>query len=60
LRTGRKGVAMDDWRTKWHAWKAHGIRYLVALRPLDLPDRSAAPYRVLYQTARHKLWVIEF
>ena len=60
LRTGRKGVAMDDWRTKWHAWKAHGIRYLVALRPLDLPDRSAVPYRVLYQTARHKLWVIEF
>ena len=59
LRTGRKGVAMDDWRTKWHAWKARGIRYLVALSPLALPDRSAVPYRVLYQTARHKLWVIE-
>jgi len=59
LRTGRKGVAMDDWRAKWTAWKAHGIRYLVALSPLDLPDASAAPYRLLYRTARHKLWVIE-
>ena len=50
---------MDDWRAKWTAWKAHGIRYLVALSPLDLPDASAAPYRLLYRTARHKLWVIE-
>jgi hypothetical protein len=59
LTTGRKGVAMDDWRSRWNAWKAQGIRYLVSLRPLNLPDGSAAPYRLLYRTTRHRLWVIE-
>src|SRR5262249_11870756 len=37
LETGRKTVAIDDCAGQKSMWKAHGIRYLVALRPSDLP-----------------------
>lgn len=58
LRTGRKTVAMDDCAGRIAMWRAHGIRYLASLRPLELPDASCGPYRVLYQSARRHLWVI--
>jgi len=60
LETGRKTVAIGDCEEKREMWKAHGIRYVVSLRPLDLPDQaSCGPYRVLHRSAKRHLWVIE-
>jgi hypothetical protein len=59
LRTGRHTVALDDLTERWRIWKAHGIRYLVCLRPAEPPDPSVVHYRLLYQTSRHRLWVVE-
>ena len=58
LHTGRRGVAIDDARGRWAAWGAQGIRYVVDLNGSELPERSLG-YRVLFTTARSKLWVIE-
>jgi hypothetical protein len=58
LTTGRKTLAIDDYPNNWRRWKAHGVRYAVALRPAELPDSSYG-FRLLYQTSRRKLWVIE-
>ena len=58
LQTGRRGVAIDDARGRWAAWRALGIRYVVDLNGSELPERSLG-YRVLFTTARSKLWVIE-
>jgi hypothetical protein len=58
LRTGRHSVAIDDPRGRWKAWRALGVRYVVALRGQELPD-SSLPYRVLFKTSRSGLWVIE-
>jgi hypothetical protein len=59
LRTGRKTVALGDSTHRWRGWKAQGIRYLVCLVPAELPSPLDVSYRILYQTRRHKLWVIE-
>jgi hypothetical protein len=59
LRTGRKTVGLGDLTHRWRGWKAEGIRYLVCLVPAELPSPSDVSYRLLYQTSRHKLWVIE-
>ena len=58
LRTGRRGVAIDDARGRWEAWRQLGIRYVVDLNGSELPDQSLG-YRVLFGTARSRLWVIE-
>jgi hypothetical protein len=58
LATGRKTLAIDDYPNNWDRWKAGGVRYLVAARPVNLPDSSYG-YRLLYQSSRRKLWVIE-
>ena len=58
LRTGRRGVALDDARGRWAAWKAQGIRYVVDLNGSELPEPSLR-YRVLFTTERSRLWVIE-
>ena len=58
LATGRKTLAIDGYQDNWRRWKADGVRYAVALRPASLPE-SPAVYRVLYQSSRRKLWVIE-
>jgi hypothetical protein len=59
LRTGRRGVAIDDARARWSMWRSQGIRYVVSLeRSVELPDRSL-PYRVLFRTARSGMWVVE-
>jgi hypothetical protein len=58
LRTGRRGVAIDDARGQWQAWRALGVRYVVSLRAQELPDPSL-PYRVLFKTPRSGMWVVE-
>jgi hypothetical protein len=58
LRTGRRGVAIDDAKGRWAAWRAQGIRYVVDLNGSQLPDPSLR-YRVLFGTARSRLWVVE-
>ena len=58
LRTGRRGVAIDDARRRWTSWRAQGIRYVVDLNGSELPDQSLG-YRVLFGTARSRFWVIE-
>ena len=58
LKTGRRGVAIDDARGRWAAWRAQGIRYVVDLNGSELPERGLG-YRVLFTTARSRLWVIE-
>src|SRR5688572_9476760 len=58
LRTGRRTLAIDDARGRWPAWRALGVRYVVALRGQELPDPSL-PYRVLFKTTRSGLWVVE-
>jgi hypothetical protein len=60
LQTGRKTVAIDDCAGQISVWRAHGVRYLVSLRPADLPTApTCGPYRVLYTSARRHLWVLE-
>jgi len=58
LRTGRHSLAIDNARGRWKAWRAMGVRYVVALRNQELPDPSL-PYRVLFKTSRSGLWVVE-
>jgi hypothetical protein len=59
LRTGRRGVAINDMRARWPTWRAQGIRYVVSLQGwAELPDR-ALPYRVLFRTSRSGMWVVE-
>ncbi len=55
LRTGRKSLAYDDPTLHLGAWKARGFRYLISLRPAEMPLDGR---RVLYQTPA-RLWVIE-
>jgi hypothetical protein len=58
LRTGRHAVAIDNPSARWRDWRAMGVRYLVALRGIELPEPSV-PYRVVYRTRRSGLWVAE-
>jgi hypothetical protein len=57
-RTGRRSVAIDNALEQWPAWRASGVRYLVALQNTELPD-PALLYRVLFRTSRSGLWVVE-
>jgi hypothetical protein len=54
LATGRRTVAFDDTPERIAELRRMGIRYLVALRPVELP-RTQPPSTVLYRTAR--LWI---
>ncbi len=58
LVTGRKSVAIDNYADNWRRWKAGGIRYAVALRPVALPE-APAPFKLLYRSTRRRLWVVE-
>jgi hypothetical protein len=58
LRTGRRGVAIDDASSRWAGWRDLGVRYVVDLSGSELPDSSFG-YRILFTTVRSKLWVIE-
>lgn len=56
LRTGRKGVVSADPAGNLRAWKAAGVRYLVAVRPQPWPRRSLG-FKKLYES--RGLWVFE-
>lgn len=58
LRTGRKSIACDHPTVEWCRWKQRGVRYIVALYPLDLPADNRREYEVLYRGAGW-LWVIK-
>jgi hypothetical protein len=58
LRTGRQGVALDDARGRWAAWRSMGVRYVVDLNGSELPDRALG-YRLLFTTERSRFWVID-
>ena len=58
LLTGRKTVATDDFTRGWPRWKASGIRYMVALRPLGLPQTSLG-YRVVFESKARHYWVVD-
>ena len=58
LATGRTGVALEYDGERWNAMKRNGVRYLVALAPMELPPASR-PYRVLFRGTRPGYWVIE-
>jgi hypothetical protein len=58
LKTGRKTVASANPDVNWSRWKAGGVRYVVAVRRSDLPAESRGA-RVLFQTARRRLWLVE-
>jgi len=58
LRTGRQTVAIDDPGANWARWRVLGVRYLVALRPSDLPN-PALGYSMAFRSARRGLWVLE-
>ena len=58
LRTGRRTVAINDPEANWQRWRSMGVRYLVSLRPNELPPPYGR-YEALYRSERGKLWVIE-
>jgi hypothetical protein len=58
LRTGRRTVAMDDAAANWQRWKSSGIRYLVCLNTGAQPP-AGMPYKEIYRSERHGLWVVE-
>jgi hypothetical protein len=58
LASGRKTLAVDAYQDNWRRWKAGGLHYVVALRPAALPEPPMV-FRLLYQSSRRKLWVIE-
>jgi hypothetical protein len=57
MRTGLKSVAYDDPTIQVSELRRRGIKYIVCLRPLDLPAGGADGYTVRYNAAR--LWVVE-
>jgi len=61
LLTNRKGVALDDplVDANLRRWKARGVRYLVSLNPVEAPHSSRHEFKLLYQTSRRKLWIVE-
>ncbi len=58
LLTGRKTIALTDPRNRWQQWRAQGIRYAVSLHAIQPPGNYLG-YRVLYESPRLKLWVLE-
>ncbi len=56
LRTGRRAVMAADVGANLDAWRAAGIRFLVALQPASIP-RALSGYRRLYDSDR--LWVVD-
>jgi hypothetical protein len=55
LRTGRKGVVYTFPEENQANWTASGVRYIVALKPAELPPPSFRA-RVLFRTER-RLWI---
>ncbi len=58
LRTGRRAVSNADPAGNRSRWRGLGVRYVVALQPGEKPEPSFEP-RLLFQTSRGRLWVVE-
>jgi hypothetical protein len=58
LLTGRKAIALTDPHNRWRTWRAQGIHYAVSLHAIPRPGDYLG-YRVLYESPRLKLWVLE-
>ena len=58
LGTGRRTVAMGNPEANWPRWKSSGVRYVVCLIT-GVPPPTGFPYKALYRSARHGLWVVE-
>jgi hypothetical protein len=57
MRTGLKSVAYDDTTIPFSVWKSRGFRYIVCLRPAELPPGTPGTYTVLHRSPQG-LWVI--
>ena len=58
LLTGRPTVALDNPADNWERWQQIGVRYAVAARVVGKPPAYLG-YRLLYESPRHRLWVLE-
>jgi hypothetical protein len=58
LRTGRKGVGSGEPLQNWEKWRAAGVRYVVALRPIELPPPSLNG-KVVFRSSHGRLWIVE-
>ncbi len=58
LRIGRTGVGSGQPLENWEKWRAAGVKYVVALRPIEPPPRILN-HRVVFRTSRNRLWVVE-
>jgi hypothetical protein len=58
LATGHKAVAYVEPDTRWQEWKAMGVKYAVALHVVPKPSHALG-YRLLYESPRLGLWVVE-
>lgn len=58
LMTGHRALVYVDPGRRWDRWKAAGIRYAVALNGVPPPSPSLG-YRVLYESPRVGLWVLD-
>lgn len=57
LRTGLKSLAYDDPTIPLQKWRSRGFRYIVCLRPLEVPVGPPGSFRLLYHSSQ--MWVIE-
>jgi hypothetical protein len=57
LRAVRRTVAIHGLSAKWKRWTQGGVRYIVGLRPTELPS-AHLNYTLLYRTSRHGLWIV--
>jgi hypothetical protein len=58
LATRRRGLSMGDADANWRRWREMGVRHGAAIQQAPKPDPSLG-YRVVYETPRQKLWVLE-
>lgn len=58
LTTGHQAVVYVDSSDRWTEWRANGIRYAVALNQAPEPSLRLG-YRVLYESPRLKLWIMD-
>jgi hypothetical protein len=62
LYTGNKTTTFDNPSTNWERWNRLGIRYLVHISPVRVPDPDPleARYRVLHREGDLNLRVVDF
>jgi hypothetical protein len=58
LRTGHRTLSFDRPGQDWSVWRARGVRYVVSLVAVQLPQGPRSDYRLLYRSPSG-YWVIE-